>query len=189
MLLDKPRILVVDDEENAREVLQRRLAQSGYQCTVASNTVDAGELLKREAFSLMLLDITMPGQSGIDYLPEVVAQHRDTAIVMLTAVGDTSIAVRAMREGAYDYITKPVAHSELIFKVERALERRATTLQVRQYQEQLESLVAKRTDDLEQQTLELSRLKALFQGHLRQGLSAEQAYNQVDRSPFRSFKV
>ena len=140
---DNFRILVVDDEEPAREVLQRRLTQSGYVCEATPNAEGASELLQGGAFNLVLLDILMPGKSGIDYLPEVVAKYRDTAVVMLTAVGDTSTAVKAMREGAYDYLTKPVDHDELIAKVERALERRARSVQLREYQEQLEQLVAK----------------------------------------------
>ncbi len=190
MPLDRTRILVVDDEESGREVLCRTLKQRGYQCAAAASPDDAEELLKREAFSLMLLDVIMPGKSGTDYLPEVVAQYPDMAVVMLTALADTSIAVNAMREGAYDYITKPVELSEFISKIERALDRHGERLEIRQYQEQLEQLVAQRTDDLEQRKQEISALNALLRKHMNRGMSAQDAFSEVQSSsPFRSFSL
>lgn len=187
---DRTRILVVDDEESGREVLCRMLKQHGHHCEAAPNSHDAEELLKRKAFSLMLLDVIMPGKSGIDYLPEVVAKYPDMAVVMLTALADTSIAVNAMREGAYDYITKPVNLNEFIFKVERAFNRHAERLENRQYQDQLEQLVAKRTDDLEEWKQEISALNALLKKHMKRGQSAQDAYGEVQSSsPYRSFSL
>ena len=186
MLLHKPRILVVDDEVIAREVLRRRLEKSGYACAAVPNAADADELLKHEEFNLMILDIVMPGKSGIDYLPEVVARYRDTAVVMLTADGDTSTVVKAMREGAYDYITKPVDHDELISKIGRALERRAAGF-IREYQDQLEQQVARRTleqqvarrtQDHEGQLRKLAVLNNLFQEHLGQFLVTQESYKR-----------
>ena len=190
MLMARNGILVVDDEESGREVLRRMLKQSGHHCTAAPNSYDAEELLKRESFSLMLLDVMMPGKSGIDYLPEVVAKYPDMAVVMMTALADTSIAVNAMREGAYDYITKPVYLSEFISKVERALDWHAERLEIRQYQDQLEQLVAQRTDDLEQRKQEISTLNALLKKHMKRGISAQDADSELQSSsPFRSFSL
>jgi len=188
MLLDKPRILVVDDEAIVRKVVQRRLEKSGYECAAVPNAADADELLKQEAFTLMLLDIVMPGKSGIDYLPEVVAKYRDTAVVMLTAADDTSTLVTAMREGAYDFITKPADHDELILKVGRALERRATRF-IREYQDQLEQQVARRTLERqvaqrtqfhEEQLRKLAVLNSMFQEHLSQFLVTQGSYNRLE---------
>lgn len=173
---DKSLILVVDDEANAREVMQRALAQFGYQCRAAQDAASASELLKREAVHLMLLDIIMPIKSGMDYLPEVVAKYRDTAVVMLTAVGDTSIAAQAVREGAYEFITKPVDHGELISKVERTLERRARALELRRYQWQLEQSLAQRTGDLEQRMRALSAIAGLSQAQLIHVLDTQHAH-------------
>ena len=187
---DKTSILVLDDEESGRTVLYRTLKQRGYQCAAAPNPDDADELLKREAFSLMILDVMMPGKSGIDYLPEVVAKYPDMAVVMLTALADTSIAVNAMRKGAYDYLTKPVDLSEFIYKVERALDRRAERSEIRQYQKQLEQLVAHRTNDLEQRKREIADLNSLLRKHMKRGLSAQDAFSEVQSSsPFRSFSL
>ena len=176
MQLDRPSILVVDDEESAREVLQRRLAKSGYRCTAVPDAAGASELLQREPFNLMVLDIMMPGKTGIDYLPEVVAKYRDTAVVMVTSLVDTSIATKAVREGAYDYITKPVDHGELISKVERTLERRARALELRRYQWQLEQLLVQRTGDLEQRMRALSAIAGLSQAQLNHVLDTQQAH-------------
>ena len=190
MSLDMTRILVVDDEESGREVLCRTLNQRGYQCEAAPNPYDAEELLKREAFSLILLDIIMPGKSGIDYLPEVVAKYSSMAVVMMTALADTSIAVDAMREGAYDYITKPVDLSEFIFKVERALDRRAENLEIRQFQELVELLVVKHTKDLEQRKREISNLNSMLRKNNERGLSPQDAFSELQAStPYRSFTL
>lgn len=183
-------ILVLDDEEIIREILRQKLVRIGYQCTTAASALAASELLQREAFSLMLLDITMPGKSGMEFLPEVVADHRDLAVVMLTGIEDTSIAVEAMRAGAFDYITKPVDPEEFAYKIGRALQRRATELEKRQYQQQLEQLVIQRTDDLEERKQQIFALNALFQKYLNQGLSIQQAYKEArELSPFRSFSI
>ncbi len=165
------------------------LALSGlFPAVAAASPDDAEELLKREAFSLMLLDVIMPGKSGIDYLPEVVAKYRDMAVVMLTALADTSIAVKAMREGAYDYITKPVDLKEFIFKVERALDRRAENLEIREFQELLEQLVVQHTPDLAQRKRDISNLNSLLRKNIERGSSVQDSFRELQASsPYRSF--
>jgi len=128
-------ILVVDDEADIQEVLERRLAQAGYHCVTASSADQAAQLLQGDAFALMLLDIKMPRKSGMEFLPEIIAQYPHTWVVMMTAVANTVTAVKAMREGALDYITKPFNLDELRIRIEHALAKRALSLQNRGYQE------------------------------------------------------
>ena len=101
MVMGKPRILLVDDETVTQQVLLGTLNRHGYECCVAQSTAEAEALLNGQEFNLMVLDIMMPGKSGIDFLPEVVTRFRDMPVLMLTAVEDTSIVVQAMRLGAY----------------------------------------------------------------------------------------
>ncbi len=174
------RILAVDDEEHAREVVHRYLSRHGYSCVSAPNAIDASVLLKAQEFDLLILDINMPGISGIDFLPEVVAKYPDTAVLMMTGVVDTFTAVKAMRDGAYDYVTKPVALDDLGIRIERALERRSLRMENKEYQNNLEDMVADRTERLEQRTREIRALNKLIQSHLKECLGTQEAYRRLN---------
>jgi len=89
----------------------------------------------------VLMDIKMPGLSGMEALPQMVTNHPDTCVIMMTAVVDTETAVQAMRLGAYDYVTKPFDLDDLSMRVEKALERRKLLLENRDYQLQLEQKI------------------------------------------------
>ena len=183
MLVNKSRIIVVEDEEHARNIYQRRLENIGYDCTVASNSADASDLMARGEFDLMLLDIMMPGKSGMDFLPEVVVQHPEMAVVMLTAVADIPTAVTALQIGASDYITKPVDLGELSAKVESALERHAVGTQIRHRQEHLKSLVDRSTEQVERRGRELAALNNQFQKYLLQDSESQKPLTPLDLRP------
>ena len=112
----------------------------------------------------------MPGRDGIDLLKEVVSTFPDVGVVMVSAVTDVSRAVEAMKLGAYDYITKPFSIEEMVFRVQRALERHQLIIENRAYKEELERLVAERTAALEGRVRELNTLNAQFREHLARGL-------------------
>ena len=151
------RILVVDDEENIREMMKRLLVRSGYLCITASDTFEAAERLKNEQFGLLLMDMMMPRRSGLEYLPEVVRLYPDMAVVMLTAVVDTSTALNAIRNGAYDYVTKMLDQEVVTLRIRRALERRSLMLQNRQYQKKLKEMVAQLGQHVEVEETELDK--------------------------------
>ena len=142
------RILIVDDEEAIRRLLHQKLSSKGYQCQKAGNADRALDELKSSPIALVILDIKMPGKSGIELLPEIKANHPDTAVIMATATTDTSTAIQCMKEGAYDYITKPFNLDEVVLSVDRALEKRRLELENRDYQQHLEQKVASRTKQL-----------------------------------------
>ena len=127
------RILVVDDDEVTCEMFAKGLAQIGYRCVIAGTVEDAEQALQKEEFELMLLDIGMPGRSGLNLLPELTRRYPDMAIVMVTGHDQLDTAVLAMREGAYDYLTKPVSLGLLILSVGKALERRESLLENQAY--------------------------------------------------------
>ena len=135
-------VLIVDDEESIRRLLRRKLSSKGYHCDEAFNAEQALDKLRNDAFSLVILDINMPGKSGIKLLPEIKSSYPDTAVVMATATTDTNIAIQCMKQGAYDYITKPLNLDGVAFSVDRALEKRRLELENKEYQQRLEEKVA-----------------------------------------------
>ena len=136
------RILVVDDEEAVRRLLNKRLSDEGYQCQEASNAEQALYILRNDTVSLVVLDIRMPGKSGIELLPEIKDSFQNIAVVMATATIDISVAVQCMKQGAYDYVTKPFDLDDVAISVGRALEKRMLELQIKEYQQHLEEKVA-----------------------------------------------
>jgi putative nucleotidyltransferase with HDIG domain len=143
------RILVVDDEEAIREIVCSMLAAANYKCSQASSGLTALAVLdSSEEFELMLSDLMMADLDGIGLLEKTKERFPDMPVVMVTAVHDISVALAAIRNGAYDYLLKPFEREQLLATVRRALENRRLKLDNRAYQTNLESLVAARTDQL-----------------------------------------
>lgn len=143
------RILIVDDEEAIREIVHSMLTISGFRCQQASSGTEALAILESgEEFELILTDLMMSGMDGIALLERTKEKYPDIPVVMVTAVHDISVALAAIRNGAYDYILKPFEREQLLAIVRRALENRRLKLENRAYQTNLESLVAARTSQL-----------------------------------------
>ena len=119
---DKLTILIVDDEEPIRIILSRKLAFDGYNCEVAADGKEALRKASMQSFDLVLLDINMPGLSGMEVLRSLTADHPGICVIMLTAMADTRMHIEALRLGAYDYITKPFDLDDLSARVKNALE-------------------------------------------------------------------
>ncbi len=146
--MNKEKILVVDDEEAIREVISTLLDAQGYQCTTCSNGKLGLEAFRKDTFDLVLSDIVMPEMDGLKLLGELRLDDPDVPVIMVTAMHDISIALEAIRAGAYDYILKPFEKDQLYLSVRRALEHRSLVLENRTYQSDLEQLVAERTQQL-----------------------------------------
>ena len=142
------KILVVEDEPGPRELISRRLSGKGYEVSTAQDGEEALHKLKREPFDLILLDIRMPGMSGMDVLAPMKSLYPDVGVIMATAVVDLKVALDTIRAGAYDYVTKPFDWDEVLISVERALERRRLVLENRAYQRSLEGKVREKTEAL-----------------------------------------
>ncbi len=141
-MADNPEsILIVDDEAAVRLLLHRKLMNQGYQCKEAGTADEALEKIKSESAALVILDIKMPGKSGIELLAEIKAEYPDTAVIMATAIADIDTAIHCMKQGAYDYITKPFKLDEVVIGIERALEKRSLEQENRDYQEHLKKKV------------------------------------------------
>ena len=139
---DRPHCVVADDEPRLRQVLGRLMRQEGFTCHEAASGVEGLELVGRLPVSLVLTDLRMPHMDGLELLRELRARHPDVAVVMITAVADVDMAVRALTLGATDYLTKPFNLDEVRARVAQAMEKRRLRLEIRDYQEHLEARVA-----------------------------------------------
>ncbi|HEY6372433.1 MAG TPA: HD domain-containing phosphohydrolase [Candidatus Sulfotelmatobacter sp.] len=152
------RILVVDDEEPIREIVASMLGTAGYACKQAASGMEALSVLTSgEEFELMLSDLMMADLDGIGLLERTKEKYPDMPVVMVTAVHDISVALAAIRNGAYDYLLKPFEREQLLNTVSRALENRRLKVENRTYQTNLESLVKARTDQLQAAMASLER--------------------------------
>ncbi|HZH84324.1 MAG TPA: response regulator, partial [Phototrophicaceae bacterium] len=129
------RILVVDDEEAIREIVSSMLQNAGYVTMQASSGKQALEILgSGEEFQLMLSDLMMAEMDGIALLDRVQDCYPDMPAIMVTAVHDISVALAAIRNGAYDYLLKPFERDQLLAMVKRALDHRKLRMENRAYQ-------------------------------------------------------
>lgn len=118
------RILVVDDERGMREFLTIMLQKEGYDVTTAGNGKEALEHISQKTYDIVITDIRMPNITGVDILKTVKEGSPETVVIMITAYASTETAVEAMKQGAYDYITKPFKIEEIKLIVRNALEKR-----------------------------------------------------------------
>ena len=149
------RVLVVDDEETVRNLLKRVLEESGYSVVTAANGQEALDKMSQLNIGVVLLDIKMPGISGMEVLQQLTADWFDTCVIMVTSVADAQTAVEAMKLGAYDYITKPFKRDNLVLTMQRAIERRNLVLESKRHQLALEKRIGEQTERLQQQFMEL----------------------------------
>ncbi len=152
------RIIVVDDETGVRDTVCSILSQAGYECLPVNSGLEALAFLRaNESVSIVLSDLIMEGMDGLTLLARMKQEHPEIPVVMVTAVHDISVALAAIRNGAYDYLLKPFDKEQLLAMVRRALETRRLRLENLAYQTKLESLVAGRTEMLRKTLADLER--------------------------------
>ncbi|MEE9457186.1 MAG: response regulator, partial [bacterium] len=117
----KAKVLVVDDEPIKRAVLEDELREAGYDVAAASNPLEAESILEKSNFDVVLTDLRMPGQDGINFLRELKEKRPEQNVIVMTAYGTVETAVEAMKSGAFDYIQKPFSTEELLLKLDRLL--------------------------------------------------------------------
>jgi len=139
-------ILVVDDEVVFRDSVCEILSGEGYHVQVADDGLAAIEAMRRNHYDLVLLDIRMPGMTGIEVLQVIEEIAPDTKVILLTAHGTVETAIEALRHGAHDYILKPASSHSILSSVARALARRAEKQQRKILLDQLESSLKRLKD-------------------------------------------
>lgn len=118
------RVLIVDDEAVIRDGLKRILDASRFSVESCASGYGAIELLHQKDFDLIVTDLKMPGMSGIEVLKAVKTLQPDIPVIMITGYATVDTAVEAMKNGAYDYLSKPFTPNQFLEKVEAALEQR-----------------------------------------------------------------
>lgn len=152
----KTSILIVDDEAVVRNVLSELLSEN-YECVEAASAEDALALLNAKTFNLVISDINMTGISGLQMIPQVRELAPDAIVIMISGEQNIENAIKAMRGGAFDYITKPFTFDQIEAVVSRALEHQSLRLTKKLYENHLEELVTARTSELREQITERQR--------------------------------
>ncbi len=149
------KVLIVDDDSSVRDVIGVLLSEEGYSCISAAGAEQALDVARQQEFHLVISDVKMPGKDGFWLLDRLRKEHPDTAVLMLTAFGDTEAAVECLRRGAADYLLKPPRVTDLIRAIERALARRRHEIARQRYRKSLERRVREKTAELSQALLEV----------------------------------
>lgn len=138
-------LLIVDDEQMIRDLLTMTLSRQEYTCFQSSNAEEGLAILKEHDIDLALLDVMMPGTSGLELLRDLKAVSPDTAVLMITALSDMETALNCIHLGADDYITKPFSIDNIVLKANNALQKRRLIQENRKYQNELELKVLEQT--------------------------------------------
>jgi two-component system phosphate regulon response regulator OmpR len=127
----EPHLLVVDDDARLRELLRRYLSESGFRITTAGDTAEARRQLASFAFDLVVLDVMLPGESGLDLTRDL---HRENQlpVLLLTAMSEPEDRVNGLEQGADDYLSKPFEPRELVLRIRNLLQRRPADDAIRQ---------------------------------------------------------
>ena len=147
---NRKKILIVDDEASVRRTLERIIKKIRGECSQASSAEEARSVLKDESFELVLCDIRLPGESGIDLIGHILSEHPETAVIMVSGVEDPEVVEKALEIGAYGYIVKPFRISEVIINISSALRRQRLEMETRMHREELEQMVENRTVKLQE---------------------------------------
>jgi putative two-component system response regulator len=118
------RILVVDDDRQVLTLLERILTRAGYRCTIAGSAEDASAQLDRAPYDLLLCDVQLPGEPGIDFVERALARDPRLAALMISGLDDVTLADRALAIGAFGYVVKPFTSNDVLIAVLGALSRR-----------------------------------------------------------------
>ena len=177
----KPTILIIDDEEQIRSLLIDLLGDT-YHCSDAGSAEEALAALSQDTFDLVISDIDMGGMSGLELVPRVHSLAPDTVVVMISGNHDIEFAIKALRVGAFDYISKPIDLRHVEASVERALNHHSVLVEKRRYKEQLESLLQQRTAQVDwlayYDTVTQLPNRALFEDRLAQAVAIARAKSQ-----------
>ena len=139
-----PRVLVVDDERGMRDFLEIFFRREGMDVVTAGSVAEARALLDADDFDLLMTDVQMPGGSGIELLRSVKATSPETVAIVITAFATTETAIEAMKEGAYDYLTKPFKVDEVRLVVNKALEKKLLTVENKRLRSELRTQARQR---------------------------------------------
>lgn len=155
---DTASVLIVDDDPKVVEMLTSMLEPEGYDCTGASDADEAMARLEERDFAVALVDILMPGDSGLELVDRALDQYPFLAVVMITGVDDPEIAELALQSGAYGYLVKPFSHNQAVIEVANAGRRRCLEIESSVYRQRLETRLEEQSADLDDALMQLKDL-------------------------------
>jgi diguanylate cyclase (GGDEF)-like protein/PAS domain S-box-containing protein len=153
------KLLVIDDDPDVLELIQTKLESEGYACMTAENAETALSILERGKFDLVMTDLILPGIDGFTLTEVIKTKHPAVGIIAITGRADVDGAVRAMKAGADDYITKPFNFDHLLLSIDRTLEKQKLIIENRNYQQFLEQRILEATREQEKALTELKKTK------------------------------
>jgi putative two-component system response regulator len=142
-------VLILDDEKPVQRTLGRLLKFNGYPYSIASDTAEARSIMKMQDIGLILCDVNLPGESGLDFIKYASKAYPETAIIMVTGNDDSELAETALDMGAYGYIIKPFRPNELMINISNALRRRLLEISNRLNIDNMEKIINARTSELQ----------------------------------------
>ncbi len=169
-------LLVVDDEEPIRNAVRKYLVQQGYDVTVAATGEEALAVLRRQKIVVMILDVNLPGISGVELVPSILEIEPTIAILMLTAVNDATTAALCMQRGALDYLIKPIELGHLARAIATALQRRKNLVEGQQISRWLKEEVAQRAAERQMEQATQERISIATLEALVNALEAKDPY-------------
>ncbi len=161
---DTSSVLIVDDDATTITLLESILETEGYECTRAHSASEARDRMGEHEFAVALVDIVMPGDSGLELVDQALDRYPFLAVVMVTGIDDPEIAELALRSGAYGYLVKPFTHNEVLVAVSNAGRRRCLEIESAVYRRRLEQRLDEQADELDDA---LKQLKELYDHALR----------------------
>src|SRR5438045_3122654 len=151
------RVLIVDDELHARKLLVTMLGEGGVRCKTAACAEEALRILDGEPLDAMLVDLQMPRMSGMELLIKLRPLYPWLAFLMVTGVDDIRVGIEAMKNGADDYLVKPLQLEVVMASLERALSKKRLEQEVENYRTHLEEIVGQRTEKLNYAQAQIER--------------------------------
>ena len=144
---DTASALIVDDNDDIATLLSRILEPEGYRCRTAPNAAEARRCLSSGEFAVALVDVMMPGESGLELVDWMIAEHPNTSVVMVTGADDPRIAELALESGVHGYVVKPFWPSQVVITVANAGRLRCLEIERHLYEERLHRRQGQRVDD------------------------------------------
>ena len=142
------RLLIVDDEQSILDFLERHLTSKGFRCDTESDGLRAIHRVKATRYDLLLLDVNMPLMKGTEMVSYIRRFDAEMPVIMISGMESIDLVRKTLRDGAYDYLVKPLNLDELDLSINRALEHGLMSKQLKRYQQNLERQVSDRTKEL-----------------------------------------
>jgi diguanylate cyclase (GGDEF)-like protein/PAS domain S-box-containing protein len=171
------RLLVVDDDPTVLDLISTKLNLEGYMVTTAESAETALSLVGKNDFDLVITDLILPGIDGFTLTEVLKTKHPTVGVIVITGMTDVSSAVRAMRSGADDYISKPFNLEHMAISVERTLEKQALIIENKNYQQFLEQRVREATRDQQKALAELRETKDYLENLIESSVDAIISFN------------